>query len=282
MSHIITSHITTSHITTLSRIITLTTDFGQRDAYVAAMKGVILGINPSVQLVDVSHDIAAQDVMEGAFVLRGAVEHFPPGTIHVAVVDPGVGTARRPVALRRGYQYFVGPDNGLFALLLDRADPDEAVVLDRPDAWRTPAPSATFHGRDVFAPVAAHLSTGRPLSDLGSPLDRLTPLHWALPIADEQGLQGWVVHLDHFGNCITNIPRADFDARRAGRRVKCIARGAVLDTLAETYADVEAGEPLLLFNSDGFLEIAVNAGNAAELLGIRKGDTVHVVFRGHS
>src|SRR5690606_18471821 len=167
------------------------------------MKGVILGIAPDARLVDVAHELAPQDVMEAAFVLQGAVPFFPPGTIHIAVVDPGVGTARRPVAVRRGSQTFVGPDNGLFALLLQDGVPDEVVVLDRPAYWRVPQPSPTFHGRDVFAPVAAHLAAGRTLADVGTPAAGLTPLHWVQPAADAQGLQGWVVHVDRFGNCIT-------------------------------------------------------------------------------
>lgn len=243
------------------------------------MKGVILGISPDVRIVDVTHDVSPQDVMEAAFVLREAARYFPPGTIHVAVVDPGVGTARRPIAVRSGTQFFVGPDNGLLALLLDRTAPDEAVVLDRPVWWRSPEISATFHGRDVFAPVAAHLAAGRSLTDVGTPIDRLTPLNWALPIADAEGVQGWVAHIDRFGNCVTNIPRSTFEAWRAGRAVKCYAGGTALDAVHTTYDDVELGEPLLLFNSSDFLEIAVNAGNAAERMGIRRGDAVHIVFR---
>ena len=149
----------------MAPILTLTTDFGTRDAYVAAMKGVILRRCPDVRLVDVTHEVAPQEVLEAAFVLREAAPYYPAGTVHLAVVDPGVGTARRAVALRHGGHLFVGPDNGLFALLLDGACPDELVALDRPAFWRTSEPSATFHGRDVFAPVAAHLAAGRPLAE---------------------------------------------------------------------------------------------------------------------
>ena len=195
-------------------LVTLTTDFGLRDAYVAAMKGVILSICPEARLVDVSHEVAPQDVMEAAFVLRQAVPYFPPEAVHLVVVDPGVGTARRPVALRHGGHRFVGPDNGLFALLLDGAAPETLVGLDRPAFWRTEAPSTTFHGRDVFAPVAAHLAAGRRLAEVGTPAAALESLHWALPIADAQGLRGWVVHVDHFGNGITNIPRDLFERQR--------------------------------------------------------------------
>ncbi|ARA95051.1 hypothetical protein AWN76_006805 [Rhodothermaceae bacterium RA] len=262
----------------VTNLITLTTDFGTGDAYVAAMKGTILSILPEARLVDITHDIAPQDVMAAAFVLREAVPYFPRGAVHLVVVDPGVGTDRRAVALAAHGSRFVGPDNGLFALLLDGAAPDVVVSLDRPAYWRTPNPSQTFHGRDIFAPVAAHLAAGRTLSDVGTPIDALRPMHWALPIPDAQGIRGWVVHIDHFGNCITNIPADLLHARRAGRPIKCFAGSAILHGLHTTYGDVAPGEPLLLIGSSGLLEIAVHAGNAADLLSIRKGDPVNVVF----
>lgn len=262
----------------MPRLITLTSDFGVRDAYVAAMKGTILTINPAVQLIDIAHEITPHDVMEAAFVMSQAVPFFPEETIHLVVVDPGVGTERRLVAMRHGGHYFVGPDNGLFALLLEDQRPDELVVLDRPAFWRVPEPSKTFHGRDVFAPVAAHLSAGRTLWEVGTPLSALQPLHWALPIDDSQGIRGWIVHIDHFGNCITNIPQVLFHKRRAGRALKCYVGNAILDEVHATYGVVDSGEPLLLFGSNNFLEIAVNAGNAADLLDIRRGTPVNVVF----
>ncbi len=265
-------------IAPVPRTLTLTTDFGLRDAYVAAMKGVVLGICPDVRMVDVTHEIAPQDVMEAAFVLRGAAPHFPDGTVHLVVVDPGVGTCRRPVALRRGAHWFVGPDNGLFPLVLDGAAPDEIVVLDEARFWRTGAPSATFHGRDIFAPAAAHLAAGTPLHVLGTPADALEPLRWALPITDEQGIQGWIVHVDHFGNCITNIPHDLLRRHRGGRSLTCYAGSAVLHHVRSTYGTVAQGEALLLVGSSGFLELAVNSGNAADLLDIRKGASVNVVF----
>lgn len=262
----------------MSSTLTLTTDFGTSDAYVAAMKGTILSIAPDVQLVDVTHGIAPQDVMEAAFVLSESVPYFPPGTVHLVVVDPGVGTDRRAIALRHDGHWFVGPDNGLFALLLETTTPEELVVLDRPAFWRTPTPSTTFHGRDIFAPAAAHLAAGRALAEIGSPAETMHPLQWALPIPDEQGIRGWIVHVDHFGNAITNIPRDLFEQQRNGRPLKCFAGNAILKALHATYGDVEQGEPLILFGSSGYLEIAVNSGNAAELFDIRKGTPVNVVF----
>ena len=285
----------------MPRTLTLTTDFGTRDAYVAAMKGVMLNVCPGLRFVDVTHDISPQDVMEAAFVLRQAAPFFPEDTVHLVVVDPGVGTERKPVALRHDGRWFVGPDNGLFALVLGDDAPDAAVVLDEPAVWRTPAPSTTFHGRDLFAPAAAHLAAGRPLASLGSPLNTLTPLRWAQPIADEEGVQGWTVHIDRFGNCITNVSRGLIEAHArsaadsaggapAGatsapevsvfdQPVKCFVGSTILNAIHPTYGAVAMGEPLLLFGSSGFLEIAVNGGNAAELLGIRKGETVNLVFQ---
>lgn len=242
------------------------------------MKGVILTINPAVHIVDISHQVASFDVMDAAFVLRQAVGYFPADTVHLVVVDPGVGTSRRAVALRYNDQTFVGPDNGLFALLLGDEKPSELVQLDRVDAYRTATPCDTFHGRDIFAPAAAHLASGRSLADVGSPIKALRPLLWALPIDDDQGIRGWIVHIDHFGNCITNIPRSLFTRRRNGRALKCYVGNTILGAVCTVYGDVAAGEPLLLFGSQDFLEVAVNTGHAADLLQIRRGTPVNVVF----
>jgi hypothetical protein len=258
-------------------ILTVTTDFGARDAYVAAVKGVVLSLEPDLRIVDVTHEIGPQDVMQAAFVLRGVIPFFPPGTVHLVVVDPGVGTDRRAIAARKDGHLFVGPDNGLFSLLF-QGPPDELVVLDRPEYWRSPEPSATFHGRDVFAPVAARLAGGVPLAEVGSPSSGLARLHWALPIFDEQGVRGWVVHVDGFGNCISNIPRDAFEAQRRGRRFKCYVGNTIIDELSATYGAVAAGEPVLLFDSLDLLEVAVFRGSATEQLEIRAGAPVNLVF----
>ena len=261
-------------------MLTLLTDFGLRDAYVGALKGVVASVAPGVPVVDLSHEVAPQDVMEAAFVLRGAYRYFPEGTVHLAVVDPGVGTDRRAVALRAHGHLFVGPDNGLFALVLGDAPADAAVVLDRPEVWRVPDPAPTFHGRDVFAPVAARLADGAALDAVGTPVDpaSLRVLRWTLPIPDAEGVRGRVVHVDRYGNAVTNVAAADLDARRAGRAVKVYAGGAVLRGLRRTYADVEPGDPVALVGSAGLVEVAVRDGNAAELLGIRRGTPVSFVF----
>jgi S-adenosylmethionine hydrolase len=254
----------------------------------------MLSVEPSLRLVDVSHDVAPHDVMEAAFLLRQVVPHYPAGTVHLAVVDPGVGTDRRPVAARfrvgEASHVFIGPDNGLLALLVDGlatgeapaaggiAGIEAAVVLDRPEYWRGPVPSKTFHGRDVFGPAAAHAAAGRCVEDLGSPVDDLRHLLWAIPLSDDEGVRGWVVHIDRFGNCVTNIPGELIARDPRARNAKCYVGGTVLRGIHETYADVPSGEPLLLLGSADFLEVGVNGGNAASLLTIRKGSPVDLVY----
>ena len=242
------------------------------------MKGVMLNVNANLQFVDVTHLIGPQDVMEAAFVIKNMAPFFPDGTVHLAVVDPGVGTSRRPVALKHNEQWYVGPDNGLFSLVLNSQPPDELVVLDKPYYWRTPTPSETFHGRDIFCSVAAHIASGVSLETLGTPIETLKPLHWALPIADQQGVQGWVVHVDHFGNCITNISKKLIQEQCANLNVKCYVGSTIIASINTTYNTLPTGEPLLLFNSHGLLEIAINSGNASEMLSIRKGSPVNIVF----
>ena len=269
-------------------VITITTDFGTEDAYVPSMKGTMLSICPQAQLVDVTHDISPQDVMEAAFVLRSTCPYFPEGAVHLVVVDPGVGTDRRAVALRAENQWFVGPDNGVFPLVLDQEPPNAMVELDDPAFWRSASPSTTFHGRDIFAPAAAHLAAGRSVEEIGSSIDTLEPLRWARPSTAPNTVQGWVVHVDHFGNCITNIQRstlaeaADVDASESSLDavppLECYAGNTVLQELRPTYGAVPEGDPLMLFGSTGHLEIAANGGNAAELLDIRKGDSVKLVL----
>lgn len=264
-------------------IVTLTTDFGLRDGYVAAMKGAMLHVEPALTLVDVSHQVPPQDVMAAGFVLRQAAPTFPDGTVHLVVVDPGVGTDRRAIAAdvtvagRR--QRFVGPDNGILPLLLGEDAPDAVVALDKPEWWAGP-PSRTFHGRDIFGPVAAALAAGRALDEVGTPAADLTPMHWPLPRTDDQGVDGMVVHIDRFGNCVTNIAREALDAHAQGRRFKCYVGSSVLQRHAETYGATAQGEPLTLFGSSGHLEIAVNGGDAATLLSVQRGASVNVVFEG--
>ncbi len=261
----------------MSRIITLTSDFGLQDHYVGAMKAVILGIAPDVRLVDISHDIPPQDVMAGAWVVQNAIPWFPSGTVHLVVVDPGVGTDRNPVALQIGNQFFVGPDNGIFSLISDRKE-IRACRLTNRTYWCREV-SNTFHGRDIFAPVAAHLANGVPLEELGEPVSKLSTYRWARPIADKTGIQGWVIHIDRFGNLITNISRKLFDETIGSERIKIYVGSAILQDVVPSYGYVEEGEPAAYFGSSGMLEVAINKGNASKLLGVSRGTQISIVVQ---
>lgn len=262
----------------MSQIITLTSDFGLQDHYVSAMKAVILGITPDVRLVDISHDIPPQDIMAGAWVVRNAAFLFPPGTVHLVVVDPGVGTSRHPVALKIKDQYFVGPDNGIFSLLFKDFE-YEACKLNNSEYWRTGEVSKTFHGRDIFAPVAAHLSSGIPLNEIGDPINELETYHWAVPIADKDGLQGWVLHIDRFGNLITNISKELIDDHIKKKDMKIYVGNTMLNKVVSTFGDVEEGEPAAFIGSSGMLEIGINKGNAARMLSVDKGAQISIVLQ---
>jgi len=252
------------------RIVTLTTDFGWRDSYVAAMKGVLLSRCPEARIVDLTHDIGPQRIMEAGLFLSGAAPWFPAGAIHLVIVDPGVGGERHPMAALAGGQYFVGPDNGFLSHLLQRFPLERAVTLDN-STRHLPAVSDTFHGRDIFAPAAAHLANGGALEDLGTELDVLEtlPLKAPEPLAGG-GARGEIVHIDRFGNCISNIgPEHGPDACKAlvGTHVLRVAR---------TYAAVPRGSAVALFGSSGWLEIAVREGSAAAALGIDNGAAVEL------
>jgi S-adenosylmethionine hydrolase len=259
-------------------VITLLTDFGTRDAYVGAMKGVILSICPGARVVDITHEVAPQDIVEGAWTLAAAARHFPSGTVHVAVVDPGVGGARRAVAVRAGRWRFVGPDNGVLSWAVAAAcAPGALRAVELNDArWFGEDVSRTFHGRDIFAPVAAHLAAGARMEDLGPPVRDLTALPVPAPVATGDELAGEVVHIDRFGNAITNIDRPAFDAWRQGREAEVSAGGRVVGSLRGTYAEAQPGEALALFESTGRLEIAVREGSAAQALGLARGAQVRV------
>jgi len=264
----------------MSAVITLLTDFGTEDTYVGVMKGVIASICPQAQVIDLTHEVPPQDVATGAFLLDVSVDYFPEGSVHVAVVDPGVGTARKPIALRTAKAFYVGPDNGIFTLVLQRQKLLQAVCLDNPK-FHLPALSATFHGRDIFAPVAAHLASGIPLEMLGSAVTRLQRLPFPRIRVDWGGIRATVVHIDRFGNAITNLTRADFETWRTRWEVKepVVEAGPdkVLLPICRTYAEVAPGEALALFGSSERLEIAVNLGSAAQALHMQRGDTVRVL-----
>jgi hypothetical protein len=256
-------------------IVTLTTDFGLRDAYVAEMKGVMLGIarsaRRSLQLVDVTHEVERHDVTEGALALEAAAPFFPPGTVHLAVVDPGVGTARRGLVVAAAGHLFVGPDNGLFTPFLD-GEAWRAFELAEP-AYRLPAVSRTFHGRDVFAPAAAHLATGVDPTRLGPPVPDPVRLAWPQVRAVAGAVAGAVVHTDRFGNLITSIHARSVEPLGVGVIVRVGGREV---PLVGTYADLPVGRPGALVGSGGRLEIAVREGSAAARLRARRGTAVIV------
>ncbi|MEO9886864.1 MAG: SAM-dependent chlorinase/fluorinase [Balneola sp.] len=261
----------------MSQIITLTTDFGLQDQYVSSMKAIILGLAPDVRLIDISHDIPAQDIMAGAWVIRNSAVLFPKNTVHLVVVDPGVGTDRNPIVLKVNDQYFVGPDNGIFSLFYSEFE-HEAIKLNKEKYWRKER-SRTFHGRDIFAPVAAHLINGVPLKELGDPIKDLVTYHWAVPIGDKDGLQGWVVHIDRFGNLITNISEDLIEDMIGRRKVRIYVGNTMIDHLVNTFGDVEDGDPAAFIGSSGMLEIGINKGNAAKLLSVDKGAQVSLVLQ---
>lgn len=257
-------------------VITLLTDFGVEDGYAAAMKGVILGICPNARIVDVTHLAPTHDIRAGSFLLASACGFFPAGTIHLAVVDPGVGTKRAPIAVRTPRYFFVGPDNGLFSLALRDEARWEARALQNSDYWR-PEVSTTFHGRDIFAPVAAHLARGVPFEELGPSFSPFTP-QWSSIARSGETWVGEVIHIDHFGNAISNITRNNLDEWGHENVEVVRVRGSDLPVVA-TYGDARAGTPVALIGGSGYLEIAVSRGSAAESLGIRPGDRVQVCRR---
>jgi S-adenosylmethionine hydrolase len=258
----------------MSAIITLTTDFGAGSPYVAAMKGVILGINPAVGLVDVSHDVRPQDVRHGAVLLAEATPWFPPETIHVAVIDPGVGTDRKIIYARIADQKHLAPDNGLLSLLAKRNRPTRIVELTNDEYW-LPEVSQTFHGRDILAPVAAQLSLGLEPERLGPAIDQLQMLDWPEPSRSGNRIDGQVLWIDRFGNAITNITSGMLaDGGSNCVRIQCAGRE--ITDLVNVYGNRKQGELIALIGSSGYLELAVVDGSAGKMLRIENGAPVAV------
>lgn len=241
----------------MSRVITLLTDFGTADYFVGAVKGTILSVNPRAVIVDITHEIAPQDIEAGAFTLLAAYKTFPAGTIHVGVVDPGVGSERRPIIVSDSEQFFVGPDNGLFTYICDR-ESSHRIVHVTSDRYFRPDPSKTFHGRDIFAPVAAALSNGVALEEFGAEIDDAV----RLPSLETPSR---IIHIDHFGNCVTNITRAE---------KSLVINGQTINEFRQFYGEGDGESLFAIRGSAGFLEISVNGGSAAKVLGARRGDEV--------
>ena len=259
--------------------LTLTTDFGTKDPYVGSMKGAILTINPKAVLVDVTHEIRPGAVPQAAYFIRETYRHFPKGTIHIAVVDPGVGGTRRPMALEASGYVFVGPDNGIFWKVMEQEPSYRAYHLTNTSFFRQDI-SRTFHGRDIFGPAAAHISTGVRLELMGDEMVDPTPLRQGTPKRKGNALLGEVIRVDRFGNIITNISVADLRAFTSRpQEIQTEIGKLKLSGLKETYCDVDQGIPLVLIGSSGLLEIAVNQGNAAGLADISEHGEWVVVLR---
>jgi hypothetical protein len=271
-------------------VISLTTDFGIDDGYVGTMKGVMAGIAPDTPFVDITHTIAPQDLRQTAYVLWTALPYFPEESVHLVVVDPGVGTARRAIATKTAWGVLVGPDNGVFSYVWASAPPDLTVALEN-SAYQRPTISGTFHGRDIFSPAAAHIAAGVPLRELGPVVS--DPVQLPIPTMEvgADGIRGEVIYIDHFGNVITSIGRlvwessllhldpvfSDDEPRvlNVGRLNVNVA-GRELGSIRRTYGEVERGQPLALVGSEGMLELAVNQGRGSDALDVQVGDPVEV------
>lgn len=259
-------------------LIVLLTDFGQDDWYVGTMKGVIKGICPEADIVDLSHSVTAQSIIEGALMLSASYRYFPPETIFVAVVDPGVGTAREPVVVRANNQWFIAPNNGIVATVIERSGGGECHRLDNP-RYFLDSPSATFHGRDVFAPAAAHLAAGVPLAQLAPQPVECFRLVTSTASYDQGIIEGNIVYFDHFGNAVTNIPYemyqesmtkseelpATGESPAVAQTDFAVTVGAhTIHRISKTYAEAEIGKAVAYWGSMGTLEIAINHGNLCQ------------------
>ena len=249
-------------------IITLLTDFGTRDTFVGTMKGVILGICPEARLVDLTHEVPPQALTTGAFLLKSAVKYFPEGTIHLCVIDPGVGSGRKAIAAKSKGRYFVGPDNGLFPAALKGWGIDEIIELTE-KKYQLPDPSATFHGRDIFAPAAAHLAQGVPFGRLGQMLSNLIWREIPGPFKGPKGWVGEVLWVDRFGNLITNL-----ESKHIPKPFRMKIGKTVLLNLVTHYAQAKKGTVVALLGSSGNLEVSINGGNAAQKLRVGIGAQV--------
>jgi S-adenosylmethionine hydrolase len=263
-------------------IVTLLTDYGTKDHFVAAIKGVILSIAPQVQIIDITHEIPPHDILEAGFVLRSCYSQFPTRTIHMVVVDPTVGSTRKPIIVATDNYYYVAPDNGVLSLIYD-VDPVSTVVEISSEHLMLPEISKTFHGRDIFAPAAAWLTRGTDMLNFGDPITEYTII--PLPKAKMVGealLKGTVIHVDRFGNLITNISREDYQAAREkvpGDGFKVLLAKQEINGLKEYYAEAQKGESIALFGSSNLLEIAQNQGSAARTLGVARGAEVGLLLK---
>lgn len=260
-----------------SPIITLTTDFGLSDHYVGVMKGVIASIHPGARVIDICHHIRSYSIAQGAFTIAQAYRYFPPGTVHVVVVDPGVGSKRRPILAEAGGHRFVAPDNGVLSQVYERETPQvRAITVER---YALQPTSQTFHGRDVFAPVAAWLSKGTPIDRFGEMITNYVRLTPTMPAEVQPGRwQGCILNIDRFGNLVTSFPSEMLAGAASGCRL--VAGGVEARRAAEAYAVAPSGEPFVIAGSSGYLELSVHQASAAERAGVDIGDPVELTFAG--
>ena len=256
-------------------VITLLTDFGTKDHYVASMKGVILSINPRCILIDITHQVSPHDIPEGAFILANAYSYFPKGTIHLSVVDPGVGGIRKPLLLVTQNYCFVGPDNGLFTMVTQKESVEQIIALDK-QKYHLSKVSTTFHGRDIFAPIAAHLSLGIKPNALGHKVDSLGWLGLEGPLIKKGRLLGEILHVDTFGNLISNIDEGKLSRFIRGRPFVIRAGGKNIHDLKKGYWEGKKGELIALLGSSGFLEISIREGSARKALKAKRGDPIWI------
>ncbi len=262
-------------------LITLTTDFGLKDPFAGMMKGVIYSINRDVHIIDISHGIENQDVFEGAFIIFSSFNYFPGGTIHVVVVDPGVGSSRRPILVRAHDHYFIGPDNGVLSLIIS-GDTNSSVYEITAERYFLRSPGNTFHGRDIFAPVAGWLSRGGDPLNFGRMVPDYCRIDIPVPAKNEGRLEGEIIYIDKFGNLFSNIRLCDIDEYCSGMDGSSMLiriRGHEISGIKRCYSDAKKGETAVVVNSFGLLEIYSYMGNAARTINAKKGDIVWLCFQ---
>lgn len=264
-------------MTNTNRVITLLTDFGLQDTYVSAMKGMMLKINPEVKIIDLTHLISPQDIKGASYALYSSYRFFPKGTIHIAVVDPEVGSSRRIICAKVAHQYFLAPDNGLLTLVLKAESLHQIFEIDLKKLPPFDI-SFTFHGRDIFAPVAAYLSIGRAIESFARKIEKpISTLNIFSKVTKGGLLKGEIIHIDGFGNLITNIERKTFVEACKGKKPMVCIRGHSIQGFSRFYNEARKGELLALWNSSDFLEVSINQGSAMEALRAKQGDTVTVM-----
>ena len=256
------------------KIITLLTDFGTKDGYIGAVKGVIKRINPQAEIVDITHDVDSYDVLGAAFALNNFYRYFPKGTIHLAVVDPGVGSLRQPILIKTKDFFFVGPDNGIFSFIYQREDLTEIIVISNKKYFLAEL-SSTFHARDIFAPVAAYLSLGIKIDEFGSSAKECMKFIIPQPEPEGKSLQGEIIYIDRFGNLITNIPA---DLLKRNKNIEIIIGKRRIKRISRSYFEIKEKGLGALIGSSDFLELAVNQGSAQKLLKAKVGDSVRIDF----